>query len=88
MSVIRATTLVGIIPMLGDRDQEHVEEVALLVRWPRAGEQQVEVLREAQAAHQVVAEVEPAHLDAVGEGLADAADRRAGLTDPPCDLRP
>ena len=67
-------------PVLGDRDQQQVEEEALVVGRLAAGEQQVEVLGEAQAAHQL-AEVAPANLDSIGEGLADVADRRAGLTD-------
>ena len=41
----------------------------------------MEVLGEAQPAHQVAAEVAPPHLDPVGIGLADVADGVAGLTD-------
>jgi hypothetical protein len=68
-------------PVLGDRDEQQVEEEALVVGRLAAGEQQVEVLREAQPAHQVAGEVAPAHLDAVGIGLADVTDRVPGLTD-------
>ena len=67
--------------MLGDADQEQIEEVALLLGRLAAGEQQVEVLGEAQPAHQVAAEVVSSHFDPVGVGLADVADRGRGLTD-------
>ena len=56
--------------MLGDRDEQQVEEEALVVGRLAPGEQQVEVLREAHPAHQVAAEVSPPHLDPVGIGLA------------------
>ena len=68
-------------PVLRDRDQQHVEEEALVIGRLAAGEQQVEVLGEAEPAHQVAGEVAPAHLDPVGIGLADAADGGAGLAD-------
>ena len=68
-------------PVLGDRDEQQVEEEALVLGRLVAGEQQVEVLGEAQPAHEVAGEVAPADLDAVGIGLADVADRRAGLAD-------
>ena len=64
--------------MLGDGDEQQVEELALRRGRLVAGEQQVEVLRERQAAHQVAGEVAPAHLDAVGMRLADVADGLAG----------
>jgi hypothetical protein len=60
--------------VLGDRHQQQIEEVALLLARLLAGEQQVEVLRERQAAHQVAGEVAPPDLDTVGMGLADVAD--------------
>ena len=68
-------------PVLGDRDQQQVEEEALLLGRLLAGEQQVEVLGEAEPAHQVAAEVASAHLDPVGVGLADVGDRGSGLAD-------
>ena len=68
-------------PVLGDRDEQQVEEEALVLGRLAAGEQQVEVLGEAQPAHQVAGEVASPHLDPVGIGLADVADRGAGLTD-------
>ena len=61
-------------PVLGDADQEQVEEEALLLGRLVAGEQQVEVLGEAQPAHQVAAEVASPHLDPVRIGLADVRD--------------
>ena len=61
-------------PVLGDRDEEQIEEVALVFGRLAAGEQQVEVLGEGQPAHQVAGEVLPPHLDPVGIRLADAAD--------------
>ena len=68
-------------PVLGDRDQQQVEEEALVLGRLAAREQQVEVLREAQAAHQVAGEVAAADLDPVGIGLADMADGGPALTD-------
>ena len=62
-------------PVLGDRDEQQVEEVALVRGRLLAAQQQVEVLREAQPPHQVAAEVAAAHLDPVRIGLADVADR-------------
>ena len=62
-------------PVLGDRDKQQVEEEPLLLVRLAAGEQQVEVLREAQPAHQIAGEVAPPHLDPVRIGLADLADR-------------
>ena len=67
--------------MLGDRDEQQVEEEALLGGRLAAGEQQVEELREGQRAHQVAAEVASPHVDAIRVGLTDAADRSSGLTD-------
>ena len=61
--------------MLGDGDEQQVEEEALLLGRLLTGQQQVEVLGEAQPAHEVAGEVAPAHLDPVGEGLADVGDR-------------
>ena len=59
--------------MLGNRDQEQVEEVALLLGRLAAGEQQVEVLGEREPAHQLAGQVPPADLDPVRKGLADLA---------------
>jgi hypothetical protein len=67
-------------PVLGDRDEQQVEEEALVVGGLAAREQEVEVLGEAQPAHQVAAEVASPHFDPVRIGLADAADRPPGLT--------
>ena len=53
-------------PVLRDRDQQQVEEVALVLGRLVAGQQQVEVLGEADPAHQVAGEVAPADLDPVG----------------------
>ena len=68
-------------PVLGDRDQQQVEEEALLLGRLVAGQQQVEVLGEAQPAHQVAAQVAPAHLDPVGVRLADVGDGGPRATD-------
>jgi len=57
--------------VLGDRDEEQVEEEALLLGRLVPRQQQEEVLREADSAHEVAAEVASAHLDPVGIGLAD-----------------
>jgi hypothetical protein len=61
--------------VLGDRDQQRVEEEALVLRRLAAGEQEVEVLGEAEPPHQLAREVAPPDLDAVGMGLADLAER-------------
>ena len=66
--------------MLGDGDQQQVEEVALVLGGPLAGEQEVEVLGEG---HRPIrsCEIVATDLDPVGIGLADAADGGSGLTD-------
>ena len=92
-SVIRAATLRRHQPVLGDRDEQQVEEEALVVGRLAAGEQQVEVLGEAQPPHQIAGEVAAAHLDAVGLGTADSRDGFARLADlhapiPTCSPRP
>ena len=58
-------------PVLGDRHEQQVEEEALLLGRLLAREEQVEVLREREPAHEVAGQVAPAHLDAIGVGLAD-----------------
>ena len=58
-------------PVLGDADQQQIEEKALVLGRLTAGEQQVEVLGEAQPAHQVAAEIASPHFDPVGIGLGD-----------------
>ena len=80
-SVIRAATFVGIIPCSAIATSSRSRKYALLLGRLLAGEQQVEVLREAQPAHQVAGEVAAADLDPVGVGLADVADGVSGLTD-------
>ena len=81
-SVMRAATLVGIIPCSAIATSSRSRKNALLARRLPAGQQQVEVLGEADAAHQVAGQVAPAHLDPVRIGLADVAD--AGLALPIC----
>ena len=44
------------------------------VELAHGGAEQVEVLGEADSAHQVAAEITPSHLDPVGISLADVAD--------------
>ena len=61
-------------PVLGDGHEQEVEEEALVLGRLAAGQQQVEVLGEAEPAHQVAGEIAAAHLDAVRAGLADVAD--------------
>ena len=68
-------------PVLRDRDEEQVEEEALVVGRLAAGEQEMEVLGEAHLAHQVAGEVASPYFDPVGIRLADAADGLPGLTD-------
>ena len=58
-------------PVLGDRHEDEVEKVPLLVARLLAGQQQVEVLGEAQPAHEVAGQIPPAHFDPVGIRLAD-----------------
>ena len=67
-------------PVLGDRHEQQVEEEALVVGRLAPGEEQVEVVGEAQPAHQVAAEVAAAHFDPVGVGLADVADGLVPVT--------
>ena len=68
-------------PVLGDRDEQQVEEEALVVGRLVAGQQQVEVLGEGQTAHEVAREVTAPHLDAIGIGLADPRHRPAWPAD-------
>ena len=68
-------------PVLGDRDQQDVEEEALVVRRLAAGEEQVEVLGQAEPPHQVARQVATANLHPVGVGLGDSADGRSGGPD-------
>jgi hypothetical protein len=67
--------------VLGDRNEQEVEEVALFLGRLSAGDEQVKILREGQAAHQVAREVPTAHLDSVGVGLAHVRDGLPGLAD-------
>ena len=60
--------------VLGDADEQQIEEEALVLGRLVAGEQQVEVLGEAQPAHQVAAEIASPHFDPVRIGLGDVAD--------------
>jgi hypothetical protein len=59
--------------VLGDSHQQHVEEEPLILGGLAPTEQQVEVLGEAEPAHQITGEIAPAHLDPVRIGLADMA---------------
>ena len=68
-------------PVLGDRDEEEVEEVDLLLGRLLPGEQQVEVGGERNVAHQLARQVATPHLDPVGVRLTDVADGVARLTD-------
>ena len=68
-------------PVLGDGDEQEVEEEALRLGRLAAGDQQVEVVGEAEPAHQVAAEVAAAHRDARRVGRADRRGRAAGLAD-------
>jgi hypothetical protein len=68
-------------PVLGDRDEQEIEEEALLLGRLAAGEQKMKVLGEAHPAHEVAGEIAPAHLDPVRIGLADVGDGGGRLTD-------
>ena len=76
-SVMRAATLVGIIPCSAIATSSRSRKKRWSSVGSRPGEQQVEVLGEAQPAHQVAGEVASSHLDPVGIGLADVADGRS-----------
>ena len=67
--------------VLGDRDQQRIEEEALLLAGVLPGDQEEKVVGEALAAHQVVAEVAAMHLDAGRIGRADAGNGLSGLAD-------
>jgi hypothetical protein len=70
-------------PVLGNRDEQQVEEEPLVVGRLFAGQEEMEVLGEGQPAHDVAGQVASANLDAVGVGLGDPArgirHRRASL---------
>jgi len=57
--------------VLGDRDEQQFEEEALFLARLLAGQQEVEVLREREPAHDVAGEVAPTYLDAIGICVAD-----------------
>ena len=61
-------------PVLGDRDQHQVEEVPLLLGGLAPGEEEVEVLGEAERPIRSPLQVAAPHLHAVGVGLRDVAD--------------
>jgi hypothetical protein len=64
--------------VLGDRHQQQVEKVALVVARLLTGQQQVEVGGEAESAHDVARQIASPDLDTVGVGLGDGADGAAG----------
>src|SRR5581483_4173184 len=68
-------------PVLRDRQQEGVEQVALLGRRLASGQEQVEVLGEREAPHEVAGEIASAHLDPVRVGTGDPRHRVAGRAD-------
>ncbi len=68
-------------PVLGDRDQQQIEEEALVVARLAPREQQVEVIGEGQAAHQLATQIPTPDLDPVRIGLTDVGDRPSWLTD-------
>ena len=80
-SVIRAATLVGIIPCSAIATSSRSRKNRWSSVGSSPGEQQVEVLGEAEPAHQVAAEVAAAHLDPVRVGLRDAGDGPSRLAD-------
>ena len=71
---MRALTFVGIIPCSAIATSSRSRKSRWSVGRLLPGQQQVEVLGEAEPAHQVAAQVAAAHLDPVGVGLADVAD--------------
>ncbi len=66
--------------MLGDGDQQEVEEVALFRRRIAAGHQEEEELGETLPAHQIADEVATANLDAIDLGMAERRFGRSGLS--------
>ena len=62
-------------PVLCDRDQQQVQEEPLVLGRLITGQQQVEVLREAEPAHHLGGQVPPPDLDPVGVGLTYVAER-------------
>ena len=80
-SVIRAATLVGIIPCSAIATSSRSRKKRWSSVGSRAGQQQVEVLGEAQPAHQVAARSRPRTSTRSRIGLGDAADRGPGLAD-------
>src|SRR5262249_44745619 len=65
-------------PVLGDGDEEQVEEEPLVLGRLAAREEQVEVLREGDLAHELAGQVASPDLDAVGIRLRDAAPTLRG----------
>ena len=79
-SVIRAATFVGIIPCSAIATSSTSRKKRCSLGRLLAGEQEMEVLAEAEPSHQLAAEIAPAHLDPVGIGLADVRDGPCGVT--------
>ena len=67
--------------MLGDGNQQKVEEEALVFGRLAAGKQKVEVVGEADPAHQIARQVAAAHLDAVRMRLANGRYGRPRFAD-------
>ena len=67
--------------VLGDRDKQEVQKIALVLGRLMAGQQQMEIFGKTEPSHQVIAEIATAHFDAVRPGGANSGDRRAGFAD-------
>ena len=67
--------------MLGNGDQQKVEEIALVFVGFAAREEQMKIIGETEASHQVAAKVAPVDLDAIRIGLADMALGSTCFTD-------
>ena len=60
--------------VLGDGDQQKIEEEPLVLGRLAAGQEQMEIGGEAEATHEIAAQILAAHLDAVRPGGADSGD--------------
>ena len=67
--------------VLGDRDQQKVQEESLFLGRFSAGQEQIEIAGEGKTAHQVASQVAAANLDAVRVSLAYMRDCRARFPD-------
>jgi len=67
--------------MLCDRNEQKVQEIALVLGGLTSSQQQVEVFCKTKAPHDIATKIATADFDTVCLGRANSRDRHTGLTD-------